>query len=139
RVLQIPAGAEGIALAGDHQDELIPGVAEALPGVMQLAVHLPVDGVPLLRTREGEDGDVTIPFVAQGLVVHRASLLGPGTLFLSRAEAIPRASRCCRPPAPGRGRNPGRERRTPPSLEFPPRQSGPCSSAGRRRSSPQSR
>jgi hypothetical protein len=70
RVLEVPSGAEGVALAGDHQDELILRIAEALPGVVELPVHLPADGVSLLGAVVGEHGDVPLVLVAQGLVVH---------------------------------------------------------------------
>jgi hypothetical protein len=38
---EVPSGAEGVAAAGDHEDERLGVVAEALPGVVELGVHLP--------------------------------------------------------------------------------------------------
>ena len=55
-VREVPAGAERVAGAGDHQHEGVVVVAEALPGIVELRVHLAADRVALIRAVVGEDG-----------------------------------------------------------------------------------
>jgi hypothetical protein len=55
RLAEVPAGAERrLAGAGDHQHEGVVVVAEALPGVMELLRHRPVDRVVLVGPRVDE-------------------------------------------------------------------------------------
>ena len=73
-VLEVPAGAEGVAGAGDHEHERLVVVAEAPPGMVELLVHPPRDRVALLRAVVGEHGDVVVDLVGDLLVLHRLRL-----------------------------------------------------------------
>ena len=72
---QVPAGAEGgVARAGDHEHERRVVVAEALPRVVQLPVHRPVDGVVLLRPVVGQRDHVAVLRVVERVVAHARKL-----------------------------------------------------------------
>jgi hypothetical protein len=76
--LQVPAGAEGgLAGTGDDQHEGVVVVSEVLPGVVQLCIHRPVDGVVLMGTVVGQRDDVVFLLVDESLVLHGVLLL-PG-------------------------------------------------------------
>ena len=72
-VLEVPAGAERLARAGDHEHERLVVVAKPPPGVVELVVHPPRDRVALLGPVVGEDGDVVVDLVGDLLVIHPSS------------------------------------------------------------------
>ena len=84
--MQVPSGAERrLARAGDDEDEGALVVAEPLPRVVQLRVHLSVDRVVLIRTVVGQRYDVRLLVVAKRLVIHRFSpRLGSSASQLAR-------------------------------------------------------
>src|SRR6201997_1232803 len=70
-VLQIPARAESrFASAGDHQNKGAVVIAEALKRLMELSIHAAAYGVVLLGPIVGEDDDVLLLLVLEGLVAH---------------------------------------------------------------------
>src|SRR5262249_49773312 len=71
RVLQIPARAES-RLAGprDHPNEGAVVIAESLKRLVELSVHPAAYGVVLLGPIVGQDNDVLMLLVLQGLIAH---------------------------------------------------------------------
>src|SRR6056297_3436605 len=72
-VAEVLTRAERLARPREHQDP-----RRALGGlyrVEDLGAHLCIEGVAHLGAREGDDADVPVDGEAQGLVIHRLSLL----------------------------------------------------------------
>jgi len=69
--LQVPAGAERrVPCAGDHEDKCLVVVAEALPCVVELAIHHSVDGVVLLGPVVRERHDMISQLVSKRFITH---------------------------------------------------------------------
>src|SRR3954447_1381655 len=70
--LQVHAGAEALALAGDDADAELVGRVELVESVGHSLGHREIDGVPRIRPVEGDQQDTVASLGEQGLLVHRA-------------------------------------------------------------------
>jgi hypothetical protein len=80
-LLEVHAGAERVARAGDHQHCRGMVVAQVLQHLRHVAVQLRVHGVLLVRAVEDDLGDLVPDLDLHCFVVHHVSFLTPRVAF----------------------------------------------------------